>query len=681
MKHMLYFAGIYCFCIFSLQVKAQPVNRPNTLVLEDIFHLEYASQLQISNDAQTVFFVRNAFDINTDKKVTTLWSVDKQQQLTPLTPGTANENAPTLSPNNEKLAYISTASGQPQIHVTWLKTATSTQLSRLSTPPTNITWSSDSQWLAFSAFVPTPAKQAFTLPPKPAGATWAKPATYIDQMYYRFDGAGYLQSGNQQLFIMSANGGGLRQLTFDSFDHNGQISWTKDNQHIIYSANKGDDNALQWTDSNLYSININSGVNQQLTQRIGPDHSPIVSPNGQWIAYLGYDQNDRNYENTELYIMRLDGSDKRSLTAKLDRSINKILWDNDSQHVYFSYHDHGESYVAKQALTGTRHIVAKQLGGLSLGRPYTASDFDVARDGTIAFTYSNPQRPADIAMTKDAITTKLTHLNADALGRKQLAKIESITVKSSADQRPIQAWIAYPPGYEQGVKNNQKYPLILEIHGGPVTNYGPHFAAEIQLMAAQGYVVVYANPRGSDSYGKAFAQSIYNNYPSQDYDDLMSVVDGVIQHAEIDHQALFVTGGSGGGVLTAWIVGHTNRFKAAVVAKPVINWLSFSLTTDLHSFVIKNWFEKMPWEAPEQYLKLSPITYVGQVSTPTMLLTGEADLRTPIGETEQFYQALKLRGVDTAMVRIPDADHGIYKKPSHLMSKVGHILWWFEKYK
>lgn len=223
--------------------------------------------------------------------------------------------------------------------------------------------------------------------------------------------------------------------------------------------------------------------------------------------------------------------------------------------------------------------------------------------------------------------------------------------------------------------------MLLEIHGGPVTAYGPHFAAEIQLYAAAGYVVVYINPRGSSSYGKEFAQTIHLNYPSQDYDDLMSAVDTVIDKGVINQDELFVTGGSGGGVLSAWIVGHTDRFKAAVVAKPVINWYSFVLTSDFYPYFYKYWFAAKPWEDLEGYMQRSPISYVGNVTTPTMLLTGEADYRTPISESEQYYQALKLQGVDTAMVRIPDAPHGIYKRPSNLMTKVEYILWWFEQYR
>ncbi|WP_371996229.1 MULTISPECIES: S9 family peptidase [unclassified Shewanella] len=684
--------GIYLVCMISPLVAAitstmayaqNDVDNSqvhNTLQLEDVFSLEYASGLAITAEGDEVYFVRNYMDIQTDKKLGNIWKVDKNKRLTPVTNGLHVDFSPSLSPDNSKLAYISTASGSAQIHMKWLETGESSQMSHFSQSPSNLSWSPDGKYIAFNRFVNSKPKSVVSLPGKPQNAQWAKPAVYIDDMYYRFDGAGFSQAGNSQIFVMSSNGGAARQVTHEKFDHRSNISWTKDGKQLIYSSNKRAEKDLEWTDTNIYAVNINDQQVTQLTDRVGPDNSPIVSPNGKMIAYLGYDQNFKNYENTELFIMDIDGSNKRSITADLDRSINSIKWADNSKAIYMSYHDKGETYVAYQSLKGKREIAAKNLGGLSFGRPYTGSQFDVAEDGTIAFTYSDPQRPADIAITRKGRTNQLTDLNNDALSYKTLASIKELNVKSSFDDRDIQAWVAYPPGYEADKKAGKTFPLILEIHGGPVTNYGPHFSAEVQLMAASGYVVVYANPRGSDSYGKEFAQTIYNNYPSQDYDDLMSVVDGVIAKEAINEEALFVTGGSGGGVLTAWIVGHTDRFAAAVVAKPVINWYSFVLTTDIYPFVIKNWFEKMPWEDSEHYMKLSPISYVGNVTTPTMLLTGEADQRTPIAETEQFYQALKLRNIDTAMVRIPDAPHGIYERPSNLMSKVAHILWWFEQY-
>jgi acylaminoacyl-peptidase len=224
--------------------------------------------------------------------------------------------------------------------------------------------------------------------------------------------------------------------------------------------------------------------------------------------------------------------------------------------------------------------------------------------------------------------------------------------------------------------------MILEIHGGPFAAYGPNYASELQLYAAAGYIVLYTNPRGSTSYGEEFGNLIHHAYPGNDYDDLMSGVDALIAQGSVDPGNLFVTGGSGGGVLTAWIVGKTDRFRAAVVAKPVINWSSFVLTADASPFFYKYWFGAQPWEKPEEYWKRSPLSLVGNVKTPTMLITGEADYRTPIEETEQYYQALKLRQIDTLMVRIPEASHGgMVARPSNLIAKVDNILAWFERYR
>jgi dipeptidyl aminopeptidase/acylaminoacyl peptidase len=295
----------------------------------------------------------------------------------------------------------------------------------------------------------------------------------------------------------------------------------------------------------------------------------------------------------------------------------------------------------------------------------------------IVITSANSERPADLALVKKGKMRSLTSLNDDLLNHKTSASVNEITVKSSVDGRDIQAWYALPPGFDM----SKTYPLILEIHGGPHTAYGPNFSTEVQLMAAKGYVVVWANPRGSTSYGEDFANLIHHNYPSQDYNDLMDVVDDITAKSYIDKTNLFVTGGSGGGVLTAWIIGKTDRFKAAVVAKPVINWLSFALTADAYSYFTKYWMPGMPWEHVEHLWQHSPLSLVGNVNTPTMLLTGEQDVRTPMSETEQYYQALQLRKIESAMVRIPKASHGIAARPSNLIQKVGNIIAWFEKYR
>jgi dipeptidyl aminopeptidase/acylaminoacyl peptidase len=283
-----------------------------------------------------------------------------------------------------------------------------------------------------------------------------------------------------------------------------------------------------------------------------------------------------------------------------------------------------------------------------------------------------------VSVARRGKTRRLTQLNAGLFADKTLAAVRPLAVTSSFDGRPIDAWLALPPGFDAA----QKYPLILEIHGGPYAAYGPVFSTDVQLYAAAGYVVLYANPRGSTSYGQEFANFIHHRYPSEDYDDLMSAVDAAIAQGYVDPRRLYVTGGSGGGVLTAWIVGRTDRFRAAVTQKPVINWASTVLTTDIYTYMPKYWFSKLPWEDPEAYWKLSPLSLVGSVKTPTLVLVGDQDFRTPVSDSEQYYQALQLKGVPTGLVKVPGASHGgLTARPSQSAAKASAILAWFERYR
>jgi dipeptidyl aminopeptidase/acylaminoacyl peptidase len=286
--------------------------------------------------------------------------------------------------------------------------------------------------------------------------------------------------------------------------------------------------------------------------------------------------------------------------------------------------------------------------------------------------------PPDLAVVRNGKVERLTNLNADLFAARTLAKVEPLAVTSSFDKKPIDAWVVTPPNFDA----SKKYPLILEIHGGPFSAYGPVFSTDDQLYAAAGYMVVYANPRGSTSYGEAFANTIDKNYPSQDYDDLMSAVDAAIAKGSVDPNHLYVTGGSGGGALTAWIVGKTDRFKAAAAQKPVINWTSEVLTTDGYTFMATAWFGKMPWEDQANYWRRSPLSLVGNVKTPTLVIVGTDDHRTPPSEAEQFFDALQLRAVPTAMIQVPGASHGgLAERPSQSAAKAQAILAWFARYR
>ncbi|MGC1305088.1 MAG: S9 family peptidase [Caulobacteraceae bacterium] len=648
---------------------------------KDLFALEYAADPQIRPDGGVVAYVRTSYDIMTDRARRSIWLVDAAtgaQQ--PLASNTTSQSRPRWSPDGKRLAYVAAGEdGHPQLFVRWIATGAVARVANLPEAPGDIAWSPDGSRLAFTMLVASDPVRLGAPLAKPEGAKWAEPLKIITRVHYREDDVGYLKPGYDHLFIVSAEGGSPEQLTFGDYDDSGPISFTPDGRSLIFSAQREKNWELDPMNSEVFRLSIADGGLKALTHRVGPDRAPTVSPDGKRIAWVGYDDKQRGYENSRLYVMDLDGGTPKSLTDGFDRSVERPRWAADGRSLFFGYADHGVTKVARIGLDGHMQTIAEGLGGQELDRPYNGGAFTVADNGTVAFTMGDAAHPTDVGVAHTGGSPKrLTALNADLFAGKTLANVEHMTVASSYDKRPIDAWVMTPPGFDP----SRKYPMILEIHGGPFSAYGPNFASELQLYASAGYVVVYANPRGSTSYGDEFANLINDNYPSQDYDDLMSTVDAVIAKGFVDPNNLFVTGGSGGGLLTSWIVGKTTRFKAAVAQKPVINWTSEVLTVDGYTFMAKYWFGKMPWEDPQYYWRRSPLSLVGNVSTPTMLMVGEEDHRTPSSEAEQFFDALQLRGVPTAMIRVPGASHeALAERPSQEAAEAAAIMAWFGRYR
>ena len=668
------FATILLSVFFITNTFAQSTGKLQPV---DIFDLEYVSDPEISPSGNRVLYVRNFKDIMTDQNLSNIWVVnlDGSQNL-PITTGNQKDRSPQWSADATRIAYLSDKHGSTQIYMRWLQGGYETKLTNLHGSPKNLSWSPNGKWIAFNMFVEEPSDTLVKLKGKPKGAKWNEPARYIDEMEYRSDGAsGFVKSGHEQLFVISTDGGTPRQLTFANNDV-GKADWGKDHETLYFHANLHEDADYNPRNSEIHRVNLSDNQLLTLTERSGPDNNPKVSPDGRQIVFTGYDDLYQGYQRTRLYLMDLGSRNVEELIPDFDRDIQDVNWSKDGKGLFFQYQDFGNNHIAYLKIGGKPKTIAGQVGGLSLGRPYTRGSYSVASNGSLAFTFADWNHPADLAIFDGSQVSRLTTLNDDLFSFRKPGKVEEIRYKSSYDQREIQGWICYPPEFDP----SKKYPLILEIHGGPFLAYGPWFSLEIQLYAAAGYVVLYINPRGSTSYGEEFGNLIHHNYPGQDYDDLMSGVDTVVEKGFIDGDQLFVTGGSGGGVLTAWIVGKTDRFRAAVVAKPVINWYSFVLYSDGTSYH-KYWFPGVPWEHQQHYMERSPISLVGNVTTPTLLLTGESDYRTPIAETEQYYRALKLQKVDAAMVRIPGSSHGIAARPSNLMAKVENILAWFNRYK
>jgi dipeptidyl aminopeptidase/acylaminoacyl peptidase len=642
----------------------------------DVFKINYVSNPVVSPDGEMIVFNHNTMDITRDKRRSDLWLVDSDgDNMRPLTNGLRTASGAVFSPTGDRVAYVMSDGKFSQIFLQWLDSGDSIQLTRQTTKPSNLSFSPDGTWLAFNMAVADEPETMGTIPKAPGGASWSRAIIVETRSEYVADGRGRLPFYSQQVFVVPTKGGAAQQLTAGPQSYNSRLSWTPDSSALLLSINDKDD-VNKPLDSEIFSLDIATSNLTVLTSRDGPDSAPVLSPNGKRMAWVGFDDKRMSFQSGQLYSANIDGTDIAVLTDGINFSVDDFAWHKDSRGFYIQYDQRGRRILASLSAAGRINVLTDTIGGQSLGRPYTSGEF-AANEGVIAITVGTENQPAELAtVDRQGNVVTLTDFNRTLREFIQWSPVEERSVLSSIDQREIQYWLVLPPGFDK----QKSYPLMLEIHGGPHAAYGPQFAAELQLFAAAGYVVVYANPRGSTSYGAEFAQTISHNYPSQDYDDLMDVVDATIESGFIDKNQLYVTGGSGGGVLTAWIVGKTDRFRAAVVAKPVINWISHTLSADNAMYFANYWLAELPWNDPMGAWSRSPLALVGNVTTPTMLLTGSNDWRTPMWESEQYYNALLIEGVDTALVRVPGASHGIAARPSRLIAKVNAILAWFERY-
>lgn len=645
---------------------------------EDVFELEWADGPQVSPDGKQALYIRRSNDIQTDRTVSQVWLVNLDGSAhEPLLADGGAYRSPQWSPDGSRLAYLKTVSGRTGLYVHYMRSGRDALLGTFEDSPRSLTWAPDGESLAFS--IPVKAKGETLVPPprKPAGAQWAEAPVVIDRARYRTNGAGFLDLAYDHIFVIPADGGTARQLTSGDFNHGGSLSYSPDSEHIFFSANRNEGWELESREADIFAVSVEDGDLTQLTSRPGVETNPRVSPDGSTIAYVGFTNAREPFVPTDVFAMDREGRNVANLTQGLDREVGDPQWFSNDE-IAFTYQHRGENRIGAVDLSGNRRVLVENFGGTTVGRPYVSGSYDANPDGALVYTKGSAYRPGDLYRLKRGRDQRLTQLNEDLLAHRDLGQVQSFTYNSSLDGLEIQGWMITPPGYEEGTT----YPLIIEIHGGPHLAYGPHFSAELQRMAAAGYVVIYDNHRGSIGYGSEFANLLKYKYSSpDDFADHMSAVDWAIEGGFADPDNLFIAGGSAGGIATAYAIGLTDRFNAAMAAKPVINWVSKVLTADSYIGQIQNQFPGPPWEHLEHYWKRSPLSLVGNVTTPTMLITGEVDYRTPMSETEQFYQALQLREVPSVMVRIPGSNHGIAERPSRLNAKTDYTLAWFEKYR
>ena len=664
--------------VARLAVAAPEAGPSHTFTGRDVFDLQWVEDPQIRPDGHAVAYVRMSYDIMTDRPKSTLWLMDLDSGVqTPLASGPGSNGSPRWSPDGKRLAYVSSAEGgQPQLFVRWMQTGLAARITDLTEAPADLSWSPDGRSIAFIMLMPEEKAKLGEAPAKPEGAHWADPLTVITDVNYRADGAGYLTPGFSHAFVVSADGGAPRQLTFGAYNDEGPISWTPDSRDLLLSGNRSENWRLDPVTSQIYRVSVADANLTELTHRSGPFRQARVSPDGSKIAFLGFEDHYMGYQDVRVYLMDRDGQNAHSISDGLDRSVEELDWAADGRSLYIQYVDKAVTKVARLGLNGHLDPVAEGLTGGELDRPYTGGKFSVSQNGTVAYSSGDPTHPEDLAVVRGGHVMRLTHLNDELFTVRKLGEVRPLAVTSSFDKRPIDAWLVLPPNFAPG----KKYPLILEIHGGPFASYGPVFSTDDQLYAAAGYVVLYANPRGSTSYGEEFANLIQYDYPDHDYDDLMSVVDAAIDRGAVDTNNLFVTGGSGGGILTAWTVGSTHRFRAASSQAPVVDWASWVVTSDVYAYVERTWFKKSPWDDHETYWRQSPLSRVDKVTTPTLMIVGDQDLRTTFAQAEAFYQALQLTHTPTSLVVVPGAGHGV-DRPSQYAAEINAILAWFDRYK
>jgi len=655
--------------VFAIAIFAAPSAAQQRLSLDQYMDMESVSNPQISPDGQRVVYTRGWIDEVNDRRESSLRIMDadgsRDRHL-------VDGSGAAWSPDGTRILF--TAAGEPrgsQLFVRWMDAEGAvTPVTRLENGPSNPRWSPDGNWIAFTSRVSDKADFAgVDLPARPDGAEWEREPKVVERAAYKRDGIGYVDTGWTHVFVVPANGGTPRQLTDGDWNHS-SIEWSPDGSEIYFTSFRAEDadRPEHWQESEIYAVSVSSGEIQQLTNRRGPDGSPVPSPDGSLIAYTGIDAHDDTYRNQKIHVMNRDGSGSRVISGDYDRQVGPMTWAPDGGGLYFTVSRDGYRQLHFVSLEGG---VSMLTSGEHLFAMSSFSD-----DGVAVGTISDAHEPGDIYrfnLTHPEAVTRLTDVHSDVLGHVTLGEVEEIWYDSTDDFQ-IQGWIVKPPDFDP----SRKYPMMLVIHGGPHAMYNGGFNFAFQEHAANDYVVLYTNPRGSTGYGTEFANAINHDYPGADFPDLMGGVDEMLDRGYVDEDNVFVYGCSGGGILTSYIVGNTDRFTAASANCPIVNWISAMGTSDAISYF--RTFEKPFWEDPAEWIDRSSIFYVGNVTTPTMFLTGEMDIRTPMPQTEEMYQALQYLGVPTVMVRFQGEWHGTSRRPSNFLRTQLYLRKWFEKW-
>jgi dipeptidyl aminopeptidase/acylaminoacyl peptidase len=699
--------------VIAVFLAAPALAQKRSITEKDLFNFVWIGDPQISPDGSRVAFVRVTVNDKKDGYNTAIWTVTTATGETRQLTNGPRDTTPRWSPDGKYLVFVRSpeVSGRTEPAQLFMLAMGGGEPFQFTTLPRGTggpQWSPDGKMIAFynSATAEDLAKAAAAKnAPQPGASPNPSPSPsperesdvrVINRAVYRANGAGYLDFKHpQHIWIVNAPKTGdekvtPKQLTTGRFD-DGSATWAKDSSRIYFDSDYTDEPYYELPRTDIYSVPVSGGERTKLTSFDMGAFAFTLSPDGKQLAFIAsVSQPVRSYSQPDLWVMDMTaGAKPRNLTANFDFDIgggvggdnvaprggggSLPVWSPDARSITVVYAKEGKANL------GSFDVASGRESDVTTGNQAVVNYRAVPDASKFVLLISTPTRIGDLFWLdkRGGQPKQLTHINDELFAKLNLTEPEEMW-HTSFDGKKIQSWIQKPPNFDP----NKKYPLILNIHGGPHSAYGYIFDHEFQWMAAKGYVVLYPNPRGSTTYGQEFGNIIQHNYPGDDYKDLMTGVDELIRRGYIDEKKLGVTGGSGGGLLTNWTIGQTTRFAAAVSQRDIADWSDWWYTADFTLFQ-PSWFKAPPFEDPEDYRKRSPITYVNKIQTPLMLILGEADYRTPTGSGgEAMFRALKYRKIPTVMVRFPNESHELSRsgQPWHRIERLQHIVGWFDKW-
>jgi dipeptidyl aminopeptidase/acylaminoacyl peptidase len=666
---------------------ATPKNR--TITAEVLYDIQLLSDGRISPLGDQIVYTLQRVDKKTEKKFSNLWMVQvKGGDPYQYTRGDQADSRPRWSPDGEQIAFLSNRVNKDKpakLHLICTHGGEARVLGDIKGEIQNYCWSPDGRKILCEVRKTDDEvlEQEKDENKKKLGVVYRQ----YDRVFYKLDGYGYLPKERTHLWVVDVGTGKARQITDHPVFDETHASWSPDGKWIVFRSVRTEEPDFNGDLIDLYIMPSTGGEFRKLDLPVGYKQMPTFSPDGRFIAYYGHEETGKDYKNNCLWLVPVDGKQKaKNLTEKFDLNISTAtlndcgspelvqpIWSSKGDLLYFQVALFGSNILKAYNIEEDDLISIVDEGGV-VGSP----SFDGGQK-KLAYIYGSFTDPCQVVVQDMSRGNRktLTKVNRKLLDPLNLGTIEELWFKGSANN-DLQGWILKPPGFDP----KKKYPSILEIHGGPMTQYGKFFMHEFYYLASRGYVVYFSNPRGGIGYGEEHTKAIWGSWGNADYADLMTWADRVAQEPYIDSTRMGVTGGSYGGYMTVWIIGHTERFKAAVTQRCVSNFISMWGSSDMNWVFQEELEAQQPFKDLQKFWDMSPIKYIGDAKTPTMVIHNENDLRCPIEQGEQVFVALKSLKVETEFIRFPDEFHGLSRtgRTDRRIARLNHILRWFDRY-